>query len=146
MDERHNVRAKTIKLLKEDTKEELYYINFSNSFCIWQQAQAAKKKQCALSKIKTLCTKGHYQLSEKATYRIEKNTHKWRIWSGINIQNAWRAAIQQQQMNKPVWKWHFSKGNNTDGQKPHAKILVIRDLKSKPQRDTTLHHLAGLLF
>ena len=72
MDERHNVRAKTIKLLKEDTKEELYYINFSNNFCIWQQAQAAKKKQCALSKIKPLCTKGHYQLSEKATYRIEK--------------------------------------------------------------------------
>lgn len=71
------VRAKLTNFLEEN-RNNFHDLGFSNEFL---NAEQQKKKINKLDfKIKTFCFKGHYQESEKITYRVKENICKPWVW------------------------------------------------------------------
>ena len=77
-----NVRAKTTKVLDENTRVNLHDLGFNNGFLhMTTKAHTIKEKLDSIStKFKLLCLKWYYQEGENASHRMGENICKSYIW------------------------------------------------------------------
>ena len=76
MDQRLNVRVKTIKLFEENKSVNLHNLSLGSIYNTQLQTAKEKTDELSLIKIKNLCYKRHCQESEKNNTTMGKNTCK----------------------------------------------------------------------
>ena len=92
---------------------------------------------CMIIKVVPVPAKKYFHM--KTIHRMGDNLCKLSNWQRINLQNAQTSYAALYHKNNPIKKWaeeqnrHFSKDWQTDGQKPHEKMLniTIREMQIK---------------